>query len=182
MNKNLLYAGVMLLLLGAIFLLTGIGTAALGPSSALSMGRLWPLLLAWVGVGFFLPYFIWWERRLYLYGLTFPGIFFLFNAILFLYSSLSGNWGAWAYLWALEPFAVALGLIGLYFFGRRSQPVLIAGLAVGLASLILFAILVSLLAPPMGGLAAGLLLVILGILVLFGGFAWYGRSRRPPDA
>ncbi|MGQ9666175.1 MAG: hypothetical protein ACUVWB_02580 [Anaerolineae bacterium] len=178
-NRGWLYVGVMVLLLGLLFLLTSLGSVILGPHSLLSIGRLWPLLLGWAAVGFFLPVLIWWERRRQLYGLTLPGVLFLVNCLAFLFTSLTGRWRAWAYLWTVEPLAVALGLLGLYFFGRRAQLLLVTAAAIGAASLVVFAILVGLLERPAGGFIGAFLLLLTGVLLILGALL-RARSPHPP--
>lgn len=137
-NRSSLYIGVMVLTLGALFLVMNVGATAFGSRSLLSIYRLWPLIVVWVGFGFFLPIFIWWDSRQKNYGLAMPGTIILVNGLVFLYCSLSRDWGAWAYLWTLEPFSVALGLLALYFLGARAQGLLVAALAIGGASLAVF--------------------------------------------
>lgn len=178
-NRGLLYVGIMVLLLGLLFFFTSVGGLLLGPDSLLSMRRLWPLLLGWVGVGFFLPVLIWWENRRQLYGLTFPAILFLVNCLAFLFTSLTGYWRAWVYLWTVEPLAVALGLLALYFFGRRAQALLVAAAAIGAASLVVFAILVGLLERPAGGFVGAFLLLLTGVLLVIGALV-RSRGTRPP--
>jgi hypothetical protein len=175
-NRGLLYVGIMVLLLGLLFFFTSVGSLLLGPDSPLSLGRLWPLLLGWAAVGFFLPLLIWWEQRRQLYGLTFPGVFLLVNCLAFLFTSLTGKWGAWAYLWTVEPLGVALGLLALYFFGRRAQALLVAAAVIGAASVVVFAVLVSLLERPAGGLVGAFLLLLTGALLVIGALV---RARRP---
>lgn len=178
-NRGLLYVGVMVLLLGLLFFLTSLGSVIFGPHSLLSISRLWPLLLGWVAVGFFLPVLIWWGQRDRLYGLTFPGTLFLVNCLAFLFTSLTGRWQAWAYLWTVEPLAVALGLLLLYLCGRRAQPLLVAAAAIGAAGLVLFAILVGLLERPAGGFIGAFLLLLTGILLILGALL-RARSPHPP--
>jgi hypothetical protein len=165
-NKSSLYIGIMVLTLGALFLVMNIGSTLLGSRSVLSISRLWPLIVIWVSFGFFLPIFIWWGSRHKNYGLAMPGTIILVNGLLFLYSSLSGDWRSWAYLWTLEPFSVALGLLALYYLGSRAQGLLIAAMAIGGASLAVFAILVSATGGIVGGVIGAFLLIALGVILV----------------
>lgn len=165
-NRSSLYIGVMVLTLGALFLVMNVGATAFGSRSLLSIYRLWPLIVVWVGFGFFLPIFIWWDSRQKNYGLAMPGTIILVNGLVFLYCSLSRDWGAWAYLWTLEPFSVALGLLALYFLGARAQGLLVAALAIGGASLAVFAVLVSAMGGIVGGVIGAFLLIAFGIILV----------------
>jgi len=165
-NKSSLYIGVMVLVLGALFLLMNIGSTLFGSRSLLSISRLWPLIVIWIGLGFFLPIFIWWDSRHKNYGLAMPGTIILVNGLILFYCSLSGDWMAWSYLWTLEPLSVALGLLALYFLGARAQGLLIAALAIGGASLAVFAILVSAMGGIVGGVLGAFLLIALGIILV----------------
>ncbi|MGC8825901.1 MAG: hypothetical protein ACP5TV_02715 [Anaerolineae bacterium] len=178
-SRGLLYVGIMVLLLGLFLLFTSVGSLLLGPDSPLGLGRLWPLLLGWAALGFFLPALIWWDRRRQLYGLTFPAVLFLVNCLALLFTSLTGKWSAWAYLWTVEPLGVALGLLALYFFGRRAQALLAAAAAIGAASLVVFAVLVSLLERPAGGLVGAFLLLLTGVLLVIGALV-RSRGTAPP--
>ena len=165
-NKSSLYIGIMVLTLGALFLVMNIGSTLFGSRSLLSISRLWPLIVIWVGFGFFLPIFIWWESRHKNYGLAMPGTIVMVNGLMFLYCTLSGDWRSWAYLWTLEPFSVALGLLALYYFGVKAQGLLIAALAIGGASLAVFAILVSAMGGIVGGVVGAFLLIAFGIILV----------------
>ena len=165
-DKGLFYVGLMVLLLGALFFLLNVGSTLFGRGSLLSIGRLWPLLIIWAGLAFFLPIFIWWENRDQLYGLAMPGTIILVNGLILLYSSLTRDWGSWAFLWTLEPLAVALGLLALYILGARAQALLIAALVVGGVSLALFAILASALGYVAGGIVGAFLLIAFGVILV----------------
>ena len=166
-NRSSLYIGVMVLVLGAMFLVMNIGSTIGGVLSIVSMGNLWPLIVIWVGLGFFIPIFIWWDSRHKNYGLAMPGTIVLVNGLILFYCNLSGNWGAWAYLWTLEPFSVALGLLALYFLGpKKEQGLLVAAAVIGGASLAVFAILASALGGPIGGVVGAFLLIALGIILV----------------
>ena len=165
-NKSTFYIGTLVLLLGFLFLVMNIGATAFGNTSLLSISRLWPLLVLWVGFSFYLPILIWWEDRQKIYGLAMPGTIVLVNGLVLLYCSLTGHWNAWAYLWTLEPLSVALGLLAMYFLGPRAPGLLIAAMVIGGTSLAVFAILVSVMGGIAGGVIGALLLITLGIILV----------------
>ena len=51
-------------------------------------------------------------------------------------NSRPGNWRAWLWLWPLEPFAAALGLLALYALGPHAGELLLAAAIIGGISLV----------------------------------------------
>jgi hypothetical protein len=166
MNKSALYVGLMILLLGAIFLLMNVGAIVPFVGEFLRIGRLWPLLIIWASLWFYLPVFIWWERRAYNYGLTMPGTIILVNGLILLYCSLTRRWEDWSWLWTLEPLSVALGLLAMWLLGPKAPALAIAALIIGGVSLALMAIMVTLVGGTIGGIVGAGLLVLLGLILL----------------
>lgn len=165
-NKGALYVGLMLLLLGLLFLLFNLGAMLFPHWEILRLSRLWPLLVIWAGVAFFLPIFIWWDKRMHNYGLAMPGSIILVNGFILLYCSLTGRWGDWIYLWTLEPFSVALGLLLMWLFGPKVAGLLIAALIIGGVSLSIFAVMVSALGGMLGGIIGAGTLILLGVILV----------------
>jgi len=164
-HRGAMYVGILLLLLGAFFLLLNVGGAW---TEKLSFAHLWPVLIIWVGLAFFLPIFIWWDKRMENYGLAMPGSIVAINGLILLYCSLTGNWDHWTYLWALEPFSVAIGLLIMWLLGPRAAGLLIAALLIGVVSLGLFVIFASLMGSPAAGIAGAGTLIVLGALLVAG--------------
>lgn len=142
-DRGTLYVGILLVLLGALLFFVALSDSLLGPLGIRAgWGRLWPLLALYVGAAFWLPFALWWERRAQFAGLAVPGAIITANGLVLLYQSLTGDWGSWAYLWALEPVAVAAGLFLLYLLTGRPRGLLVAvGIVggVGMLFLVLFA-------------------------------------------
>jgi hypothetical protein len=165
-----LYVGVLLIMLGGVFLLAQ-------TTGWLHLGwRLWPLLVLGVGLAFWLPLAIWWDKRQELAGLAVPGTIIGGNGLLMLYQSLSGNWGSWSYAWALEPVFVALGLLALYWLTNRDKGLLVAAAIVGGVGLVFFVIFAS----AFGGViryVGPVMLIGIGLLILLGGLK--GRANKP---
>jgi hypothetical protein len=175
-NRGAFYLGVMLLLLGLLFLAFNLGATLFPMWEVMSIGRLWPLFVIWIGLGFFLPIFVWWEKRHSNYGLAMPGTIVLVIGLILLYCSLTGNWAAWAFLWALVPFSVGLGLLMLYLLGPKARGLLVAAFFVGGGSLAIFAVFASWIGGPLGGIVGAALLLILGVALVIRALI------RPPAA
>jgi hypothetical protein len=169
-NRGALYVGLLLIMLGGVFLLAQ-------TTGWLHLGwRLWPLLVLLVGVAFLLPLVIWWDKRQDIAGLVLPGTIVAGNGLLMLGQSLTGLWGTWAWAWALEPIFVAGGLLALYWLGNRDRGLLTAAWIVGGIGLVFLVIFAS----AFGGVirfVGPLMLVAAGLLLLFGGFKRRGNKQ-----
>ncbi len=165
-NRGALYIGLMLLLLGAFFLVLNIGSWLLRGLGLFHIGRLWPIIILWAGLAFFLPIFIWWDKRMHNYGLAMPGSIILVNGLILLYCSLTGQWRQWIYLWTLEPFSVGLGLLLMWLLGPKAAGLLIAALIIGGSSLAIFAVLASALGGLLGGIIGAGVLILLGVILV----------------
>lgn len=143
-NKGSLYIGLMLVFLGGVFGLVEIARRIEPLGLSLGWGNLWPLFIILAGLAFLLPLAIWWDRRAVLSGLSVPGILLLVNGLILLYQAVSGDWASWAYLWALEPVAVGLSLLTIYYLSDGPQAlrwVAWALIGVGAVLLVLFSAL-----------------------------------------
>lgn len=170
-NKGALYVGVLLITLGVIFMIIQF-TQGVMPRW-LGWGRLWPLLVLFVGFAFWLPLALWWRERQRIAGLAMPATIITVNGLLLLYQSLSGDWGSWAYLWALEPLSVGVGLLMIYALGPRDQGLLVgAGIVggIGLALLVIF-----------GAIFSPVLRYLLPALLIVAGLLMFLRAARQRD-
>lgn len=98
--------GYGLLALGVVFLLNQWLGWNIGSS-------LWPLFVAAPGLVFLYLAVNGDERQT---GFVYPGAVITGTGLILFYQSLTGNWGSWAYIWALYPGFVGLAL---QFEGRR---------------------------------------------------------------
>jgi hypothetical protein len=168
-DRGTLYVGILLVLLGAIFFFVALGESLLGALGIRAgWGRLWPLLVLYVGTAFWLPFAIWWPRRAQFAGLAVPAAIVTTNGLMLLYQSLTGDWASWAYLWALELVAVAAGLFALYLLTDRPRGLLLAVGIVGGVGLLLLAIFATAFG---GGLRylAPVALVVIGLFLMMRG-------------
>ncbi len=162
MNRGAIYVGLLLILAGLFFLLVNLAC----PAPGYGWSRLWPGILGLAAVGFYLPLLVWWEQRRALGGLVVPGTILLVNALLFLYNTLTSDWNAWAYLWTLEPVALALGLLLLWAIGPHHRSLLVAAATIGGIGLFLFAMFGLLFGSGLARLLAPIVLIALGLVFL----------------
>jgi hypothetical protein len=179
-DRGILYVGILLVVLGAFFLTAQITNSWDLPFGLrLGWGGLWPVLILIVGMAFWLPIFLWWERKDQLAGLAVPGTIILVNGLILLYQNTTRDWQSWSYVWALEPVAVALGLLALYFLAGRPRGLLIAVLIVGGIGMFFFVIFGAIFGGVIG-LLGPLALIVIGLLIIFQGLR--GRpTYRPPE-
>ena len=169
-NRATLYAGIVLIAFGAMFLVIEIAGAlfsALGLAGG--WGQFWPLTIVLVGLAFWLALLVWWDRHSSIAGLAVPGTIVLMNGLLLLYQSVTGDWGSWAYVWSLEPIFVGLGLLMLYALGKRERGLLVASVivsGVGIAFLLIFG---SIWGGWVVQLVSALALILAGVLLLMRG-------------
>ena len=169
-HRTSLFIGVLLLALGAVFMIASLTQGMGGPLRRLvGWGGLWPLFVLVAGAGFWLPILIWWDRREQVAGLVIPATVITVNGLLLLYQNLTGRWNTWAYAWALEPMAVGLGLYLLYLLTEsRTRGLLIAAGIVGGIGALFFVVFASAFGSAIGVLAP-VLLILLGLLVILRG-------------
>lgn len=180
-DRGALYAGIMLIVLGGLFLLAQLGGVLLAPVGIrLGWAQMWPFFILYVGLAFWAPILVWWEDRARIAGLAIPGTIITTNGLILLYQNLSGDWASWSYLWALEPLAVGVGLLMLYLLGTREEGVLGGAGIVGGIGLVFFVIFAS----AFGGwirLLGPVALILTGILVMVRGIREREASNKPND-
>jgi len=173
-NRGTLYVSLLLIAAGLYLLLINLAEPLLG----LGWPHLWPGFLALAALAFYLPVFVWWERRYALSGLAVPGTILTVNALIFFYNALTGDWDAWAYLWSLEPLAVGLGLFLTWLIGPRNGAVLTGAAAVGSVGLFLFAVFGTAFGTGLARVVAPIVLIGLGLSLLLRGLI--GRAKARP--
>ncbi len=180
-NKGSLYVGTLLILSGIVFfVIEGAGRLLRPLGIPLGWQNLWPLLLLVVGLAFWLPIVIWWNRRGELAGMAVPASLFTVNGLILLYTSLTRRWGDWSYLWALEPMALGFSFLVLYYLTSRPAGLGVVGVAfIGVGAFFFLAF-----ASAFGGLVGligPLLLIALGLLLLMRGRLFRSRGSRPEE-
>lgn len=162
MKRGNLVWGAILILLGIAFLLF-----QLFPD--LTAGFTWQWILILIGGIFVVASLL--SR---IGGLMIPGAILLGLAAIFVYQERSGNWESWAYVWALIPGFVGVGMFIGSLYDPEMRPARGASLIIMLISVILFAVF--------GGVF-GLTLSILQywpvLLILIGGWILLRALRAP---
>ena len=159
-RRSNLASGLVLILLGLLFLSYQLMPGWWG---WLNVELTWPLIV--VGVGAFLLLF---GLLVGAPGMAVPACVVGGIGALLYWQNSTGNWGSWAYAWALIPGFVGLGVILAALLGEgQLMQGLNAGGGLVLTSLVLFAIFSSFL----GGLNIfgpywPVLLIALGLLLL----------------
>lgn len=101
-KQQSIIGGIILIMVGALILLAQMIP---GLANFLDISRQWPLIFVAVG-GLFLI-----GALLGTAEMAIPGSIVTGLGLLFYYQNLSGNWGSWAYAWALIPGFVGIGMI-----------------------------------------------------------------------
>ena len=166
-DRGALYVGILLIAFGGFFLIAQLSRHLWLPFGLrLGWRGLWPFLILLVGFAFWLPIIVWWNRKAEIAGLAVPATIITVNGLILLYQNVTGDWGSWRYAWALEPIAVALGLIVLHvLLGSQGRGLLVAAGIVGGIGLVMFFIFASLFGGVLG-LLAPVLLIMLGLFII----------------
>ena len=149
MNRILYVWGILLVVVGILFLLSNLGFVEI------SWIHLWPLFLLVPGILLEFGFFIYRKDA----GLLVPGGILTTYGLLFLANVMYG-WQWMEYLWPVFLLGVALGLFQLYLFGERERGLLIpVGILTALSLFFLFDHLITL----HFGLIAGIVLIVVGL-------------------
>ena len=139
----------------------------------IDLGRVWPLIFFVIGAGFYMPALLRPQARAGLAALFVPGTIMIGLGVIFMYNTLTGDWGSWAYAWTLIPAFVGLGLIFASRLGRWQGDSARAGLWLALGSATVFSVLAMFFGSRTFGTIGPVLLIGLGVWLLF-------RTRRVP--
>ena len=159
-TRSSIVGGLIMIAVGVLFLLLQLFP---GLGDFFDIGQLWPLLIMLVGL-FFLVGAVWGTPPLAIPGSIVGGI-----GLILLYQNLTGHWDSWAYVWALIPGFVGIGLIIAGVLGRLPEQVA-AGRRLLVISLVLFVVF-ALFFTGFGGQFGQfwpLALIGLGLWLLFG--------------
>jgi hypothetical protein len=145
-------------MLGAIILI-GLGVIFwLVQNFAVTIGDLWPFFIILPGLVFLFFALTGGKNTL---GLIFPGLMVTGTGVILLVQSITGHWESWAYVWAVYPALVGVGII---FMGRRTEDSRTYSVGRGLLT---------------GGLVALLVLGAFFELLIFGGLGAIGNYVWP---
>lgn len=168
-NKSGRVLGVILVILGALFLLKNLDI--MGPffnifDLGYLVSKFWPSLFLLVPAFFF--HYGYFAGRRKDPGLLVPGGILLILGATFQINMLFGGWDV---TWPLNIFAVAFGLFELYYFGNREKGLLIPIFILSGLSLIFFTTfsMNELFGYNTKKIAIPLVLIAIGLIVIFGG-------------
>lgn len=150
--------GGILILIGGIFLALNL--------FHINFGQVWPVIFFIIGAGFYLPVLLLPHERQNLAGLLIPGTILCGLGTIFFYNIFADNWGAWAYIWALIPAAVGLGLLLAARVGHWGGDTMKAGFWMFVISLGACFLLGAFFNGGNVGAIGAILLIVLGVFVL----------------
>jgi hypothetical protein len=158
-NRGGVVVGVLLIATGGVFFFANM-------LPGIDLGSMWPGIFYAVGFALLLPPWILPSHRQALAGLIIPGMVLLVLGLIFTYIVVTGDWEAWAYVWALIPASVGAGLWISARFGFWGPGAATVGLWMLAGSLVAFAIFAAFLGGE-GPLAKGapLALIALGVVI-----------------
>lgn len=157
-RKGSLVAGVILIAVGAFFLLL-----PLFPNVAdlIDIGEQWPLIIVAIGAIFLLG------ALLGTPSLAIPGSVLAGIGSLLYYQNLNDAWESWAYAWTLIPAFVGIGMILMGLLQGSSPKLMKNGGRLVLVSFILFVVFGTLLGGLLSFSVIGpILLILFGLWVL----------------
>lgn len=155
---------------GVLLILLGLGFLAYQWFPGLFAGFQWPWILVLIGGVFTVASLV--TRT---GGLLIPGLILMGLGGIFLYQNRTGNWDSWAYVWALIPGFIGLGMFLGSLYDRDMRPARPAGLVMMVVSLVLFAVFGGFFGLQTDVLRFWpILLIILGAVVFI-------RGLRPRD-
>jgi ABC-type multidrug transport system permease subunit len=157
-SRTSVVIGGILILIGAIFLFVNV--------LHIDFGQVWPIIFFIIGAGFYLPVLLMPRDRQNLAGLLVPGTILFGLGTIFFYNIFADNWGSWAYIWALIPAAVGLGLLLAARVGHWGGDTMKVGFWMFVISTGVCAILATFFTGGNAGLIGAILLIGLGVVLL----------------
>ena len=157
-SRGSIVAGGILILIGAIFLFVNV--------FRIDFGQIWPIIFFIIGAGFYLPVLLMPRDRQNLAGLLIPGTILFGLGTIFFYNTFTDNWGSWAYIWALIPASVGLGLLFAARVGNWGGDTMKVGFWMFVISTGVCLILAAFFGGGNAGLVGAILLIVLGVFLL----------------
>ena len=157
-NRGSIVVGGILVLIGAIFLFVNV--------FRIDFGEIWPIIFFIIGAGFYLPVLLMPRDRQNLAGLLIPGTILFGLGAIFFYNILADDWESWAYIWALIPAAVGLGLLLAARVGDWGGDTMKVGFWMFVISTGVCLVLAAFFGGGNAGLIGAVLLIVLGVFLL----------------
>ena len=118
MKKNNIFIGIILILIGTLYLLNIIADI-----NIISFPFLWPILLFFVGLNLEIKFY----RERSSGGSLIPGGILMVLGVFFLIQHIT-NYSFSEYSWAIYSLALAVGFLQYYYLYRKDKTILIIGL------------------------------------------------------
>ncbi|HZW05027.1 MAG TPA: DUF5668 domain-containing protein [Anaerolineaceae bacterium] len=161
-RKSAVIPGIILILIGLAFLAIELVP---GLADQVDLSFSWPMIIIGIGVIMLVLAFSLNEPGLVIPATITGGI----GSLLF-YQNTTGDWGSWAYAWALIPGFVGIGLVLYSLWEGKRGDELQTGIVMTLISGLAFLLFGSFLGPfDEIGQFWPVLLVLLGVYLLFSG-------------
>jgi hypothetical protein len=157
-SRTSVVIGGILILIGAIFLFVNV--------FQINFGQVWPIIFFIIGAGFYLPVLLMPRDRGNLAGLLIPGTILFGLGTIFFYNTFTDNWGSWAYIWALIPASVGLGLLFAARVGNWGGDTMKVGFWMFVISAGVCLVLAAFFGGGNAGLIGAILLIVLGVFLL----------------
>jgi hypothetical protein len=157
-KRGSVVVGGILIIIGAIFLFVNV--------FRIDFGQIWPIIFFIIGAGFYLPVLLMPRDRGNLAGLLIPGTILFGLGAIFFYNTFTHNWGSWAYIWALIPASVGLGLLFAARVGNWGGDTMKVGFWMFVISTGVCLILAAFFGGGNAGLVGAILLIVLGVFLL----------------
>jgi hypothetical protein len=158
-NRTATVAATVLIGLGVVFLAFNL--------LDISFGKIWPIIFVVIGLGFYAPILTMPQARPALAALFIPGSVMLGLGVIFFYNVIFDDWGSWAYIWAMIPASVGLGLILAARIGGWGGQVQTVGLWMALISVAVFSLMAMFFGSRNFGAIGPIVLILAGAWLLF---------------
>jgi hypothetical protein len=159
-NRGRIITGIAFILVGALMLIARLVGAPMGKF-------FWPFLLIIGGLLFFVSYFFS-QRAKGSEGLLFPATYLTILGLMFTFLNFT-DWEYMRYLWPTFVFGVAISLGVVYLFTPDELAHQRKGSRSTILTLTVISIMLYLLAAK-ASILWPLILIVLGLIVIFGGF------------
>jgi hypothetical protein len=157
-KRGSIVVGGILIVIGAIFLFVNV--------FRIDFGQIWPIIFFIIGAGFYLPVLLMPHDRQNLAGLLIPGTILFGLGVIFFYNIFTDNWESWAYIWALIPASVGLGLLFAARVGHWGGDTMKVGFWMFVISTGVCLVLAAFFGGGNAGLIGAILLIVLGVFLL----------------
>ncbi|MBE2222328.1 MAG: hypothetical protein IAF02_12345 [Anaerolineae bacterium] len=161
-KRGSIIGGIILILLGVFFLLLQFFP---GLADLFNLSQQWPLIIIGAGILFLLG------ALLGNPPLAVPGMIISGTGLILYYQNTSGDWGSWAYIWALYPVFIGVGIIIMHILQGAWRQGLREGGVLVLIGVVLFVVFAGFF-NGFGGLGR-----FWPILIILGGLWLLWKSR-----